>query len=179
MQIKLEKEFKGHNLTIRTATENDAKILADWWNDGRVMKFEGFPLGINTCEETIKNQIFPILSQDKHSFIIEYDNKRIGNMGYKIKDDNSANFLIRICELDYHERGLGTELLKMLFNYLFYQKNVDKITCSTNLSNCRAQYVYEKKLNMKNTKILYDCWENQVGEICSMVFYEITKKKIP
>ena len=55
------------------------------------------------------------------------------------------------------------------------KKNAEKITCDTNLKNIRAQLVYEDKLKMKRVKTLYNNWTNQIGELCSTTFFEITK----
>jgi hypothetical protein len=51
-------ELRQDNLLIRYATLNDAKILCNWWNDGKVMAHAGFPDGINTIEEKIMKQIY-------------------------------------------------------------------------------------------------------------------------
>jgi hypothetical protein len=45
------------NIKIRYATLEDAEILCRWWNDGAVMAHAGFPDGLNTTEEKIRELI--------------------------------------------------------------------------------------------------------------------------
>jgi len=175
MDIRLEKTFKGHNLVIRTATAEDAPVLVKWWNDGKVMKHAGFPFGLGTNEEKVINDSIGKISKDRQLLIIEYDNNKIGEMSYR-REGETTDFGIKICEDSYQESGIGTTLLNMLFEHLFYTCMCTKITCDTNLNNVRAQHVYENKMHMEKVKISYDCWKNQIGEIQSTVFFELTKE---
>ncbi|MGB4015254.1 MAG: N-acetyltransferase, partial [Bacilli bacterium] len=78
------------NLTIRSATPEDAEILTSWWNDGKVMAHAGFPLGLNmTAEETLKhiNDNETSISQ---RCIIEIDGERVGEMNFRIYEDRKA-----------------------------------------------------------------------------------------
>ena len=52
-------ELIKENLKIRYATKNDAKILCNWWNDGKIMAHAGFPNGVNTTVEEIGKQKSP------------------------------------------------------------------------------------------------------------------------
>jgi hypothetical protein len=36
---------------IRSATPKDAKLLAEWWNDGKVIAHASYPNGIGTTEK--------------------------------------------------------------------------------------------------------------------------------
>jgi RimJ/RimL family protein N-acetyltransferase len=138
--MKLEQD----NLLIRYATMNDAKILCNWWNDGKVMSHAGFPNGINTTEETVKKQISEETDDTTRRWIIEIDNKPSGEMNYRNKGNGIAEIGIKICDFDKQEKGYGTKLLKMFIKYLFEQLLYDKIILDTKLNNRRAQHVYEK-----------------------------------
>ena len=173
--VKLSQKFLNSELTIRTATAGDAKILSAWWNDGKIMEHAGFPLGVGTTEDKVKGKNIATISSNKQLLIVEVDNKPVGEMNYKI-DNNIANFGIKICDVKYQGAGLGTKLLTMLFNHLFFTLNCNKITCDTNLKNIRAQHVYKDKMHMTQTKTLVNCWTNQVGELQSTVFFELTKE---
>ena len=163
------------NIIIRDAKIEDASLLLNWWNDGDIMGHAGFPLGLKTtidkvCENISQNNEFRELG------IIEINNIPVGEINYKI-ENNCADFGIKICNKNYQNGGFGTKILKMFFDYLFKVKNVDKITCDTNLKNIRAQLVYEKKMGMRRIKTEYNCWTDQVGERQSATFFEITKEQ--
>ena len=49
-----------------------------------------------------------------------------------------------------------------------------KIALNTNLSNTRAQHVYES-LGFKKLGIRENSWKNQLGELQSTVDYELVK----
>ena len=172
----MKKKFVRNKKTIviRTATEKDAEVLLSWWNDGEIMAHAGFPLGLNTTIDKIKENIKKNCDT-RELMLIEVDGLPVGELNYKIKD-NIADFGIKICNKTFQNVGLGPIILNKLFKYLFEEKNVDKITCNTNLNNIRSQLVYEKKMQMKRTQTLYNSWINQIGERCSVTFFEITKK---
>lgn len=50
-----------------------------------------------------------------------------------------------------------------------------KIILDTDLNNTRAQHVYEK-LGFRKVKVSIDSWINQIGEKCSVVYYELYEK---
>src|SRR5690554_6411552 len=153
------------NLTIRSAEQKDAIILTMWWNDGNVMEHAGFPLGINQSIPTTIKQINR--NKDIHSqlCIIEVDNKRIGEINYKI-EGKVAEIGIKICDFNYHNQGIGTKALKLLIKYLFENFNIDKIVLDTNLKNKRAQHVYEK-IGFVKVRVREHSWKNQLGEVQS------------
>jgi RimJ/RimL family protein N-acetyltransferase len=46
-----------NDLIIRAAEPNDAHLLTNWWNDGRIMAHAGFPNGLNQSVEQTLVQI--------------------------------------------------------------------------------------------------------------------------
>ena len=171
MEITLT--HNGKNLLIRQVTVDDASLLLSWWNNGEIMAHAGFPLGLKTTLEKVKDSI---TRADKKGdiFIIYCENIPIGEMSYK-EDGAEFDFGIKICNKTFQNGGYGTAILDRFFEFLFNTKNAEKITCNTNLNNIRAQFVYEEKLKMKRVKTLYNNWTNQIGELCSTTFFEITK----
>jgi RimJ/RimL family protein N-acetyltransferase len=73
-------------------------------------------------------------------------------------------------------RELGTTALRLLIEYLFSERNVDKIRLDTNLKNNRAQHVYENKIGFYKVKVHVDTWRDQLGELQSFVEYELSRK---
>ncbi|MHB8127943.1 MAG: GNAT family N-acetyltransferase [Mobilitalea sp.] len=163
------------NLAIRIATTEDAKILCKWWSDGKVMAHAGFPNGIETDIQELKERISKE-DDNNRRLIIEIDSIGVGEMSFRI-DDNSADIGIKICDFSYQEKGFGTKAIKMLINYLFKERAVDKIVLDTNLNNTRAQHVYEK-IGFQKVKINIDSWRDQVGVLQSFIEYELVKKAI-
>ncbi|MGN1345131.1 MAG: GNAT family N-acetyltransferase [Traorella sp.] len=161
------------DLKIRKATNHDCQQLLKWWNDGCVMAHVGFPYGLHTSEEKIRQQLSQDDSTHEH-LIIEYQNKAIGEMVYIKNDDQKVEIHIKICETSYQEKGLGRIALSMLIEELF-QLGYQKIILDTDFENKRAQHVYEL-LGFKKIKVNYDSWTNQIGELRSSVDYELIKK---
>lgn len=164
---------KQDNVSIRLATIQDAELLCDWWNDGKVMAHAGFPKGLGT---TVSEVLEIIKNNDSNNkiFILEYASTAIGEMNYRIYD-NTAEIGIKICDLSYQEKGIGTKALNLLIKYLFQKLNVDKIILDTNLKNTRAQHIYEK-LGFTKLRVNYESWKDQMGEFQSSVDYELTKE---
>lgn len=165
----------NNNLTIRNATTSDASTLCKWWNDGNVMAHAGFPNGLGTSEEAIIQQLFSDNDNKHRRLIIEADKIPIGEMNYRNKGNAIAEIGIKICDFSKQEKGYGKKLLSMLINTLFNDMGYTKIILDTNLNNHRAQYVYEK-LGFKKTRVNYDAWKNQLGELQSYIDYELEVK---
>lgn len=172
--MELNFNHRDKTINIKSATENDAPLLLSWWNNGEIMAHAGFPLGLNIDLNKIKENIAKN-NDNRQLLIIRCNNIAIGEMNFEIKN-KIASFGIKICNKSFQNGGYGTVILKELFKFLFENKKVNKIVCDTNLNNTRAQFVYEKKLNMKKVKTEYNCFTNQIGEKCSAVFFEVTKQ---
>ena len=134
-------EYK--NLKIRNAGESDAKQLAVWWNDGRVMAHAGFPNGLGTTAEKVWEEIGSDSDDTRRRLIMEADNVPIGEMSYCNRGNKTAEIGIKICDFSMQDKGLGKILLSMLISYLFEEMGYEKIFLDTNLKNKRAQHVYE------------------------------------
>lgn len=163
------------DILIRNVIETDAAQLASWWNDGSVMAHAGFPNGVNTNEERIKEQIKNYTDQHR-VLMIEYKGKAIGEMNYEFSDDDRCEIGIKICDSTYQEKGLGRVILTLFIEELF-KMGAKTIFLTTNLNNKRAQHVYEK-LGFKKIRIEYDSWTNQLGENQSIVYYELKENEL-
>ncbi len=154
--------------------DSDVNQLLAWWNDGEVMDHAGFPNGLNTTKdkvlENIKNQ-----SENRKLLVIEFENVLIGEMNYRIISEGVSDIGIKICDFTMQNQGIGRECIFLLVDYLFEDKHLKKIVLDTNLKNKRAQKVYEK-LGFKKVKTAIDSWENQIGELQSIVYYELDKE---
>ena len=153
------------NLLIRTATEADAAQLTAWWNDGSVMAHAGFPMGLGTTKEKV------IAGLREGLLVIEENGRLIGECNYRPQDENIVQIGIKICETDCQNRGVGRKILSMLITRLFAD-GYQKIVLDTNLTNVRAQHVYES-LGFTKLRVNKDSWKDQLGNPQSSVDYEL------
>lgn len=160
-------KLQYENLTIRQAEVSDAKQLAAWWNDGAVMAHAGFPNGLGTTEEKVANEL------GDGRMVIEENGRLIGECIYRNVSDSVAEIGIKICETDCQNRGVGRKVLSMLIGWLF-ESSYSKIVLDTDLTNTRAQHVYES-LGFHKVRTRIDSWKDQLGQLRSSVDYELLK----
>ena len=94
-------------IKIRDATLDDARKLLLWWNNGKVMEHAGFPFGLETTEEKIKQSLEK--NDNNYRHIIEYNNKEIGEMNYIVLDNNVCDIGIKICEFSYQNKAVNNK----------------------------------------------------------------------
>ena len=160
-------KIQYENLIIRQAETADAKSLAAWWNDGAVMAHAGFPNGLGTTEE----EVIEGLSNGR--MVIEESGRLIGECNYRNVEDGVAEIGIKICETDCQNRGIGRKVLSMLIGWLF-RNGCSRIILDTNLTNTRAQHVYEA-LGFRKVRTNIDSWKDQPGWLQSSVDYELVE----
>ena len=154
------------DLTIRSALPSDAPQLVRWWNDGAVMAHAGFPLGLGT---TVEKEAARLPSPGR--LMLEYKNQPIGEMSWRDVGENEAEIGIKICESTFQEQGLGRIYLSLLIKELF-ARGFARIVLDTNLSNTRAQHVYEK-LGFRKVAVRENSWHDQLGNPQSAVDYAL------
>ena len=155
------------NLTIRDAVAADAEQLTAWWNDGAVMAHAGFPNGLGTTVEKV------VAGRGNGRLVLEENERLIGEACYRKVGEGIAEIGIKICETDGQNRGLGKVILSMLIAWLFAQ-GFERIVLDTNLTNLRAQHVYES-LGFQKLRVNIDSWTDQLGNKQSSVDYELTE----
>ena len=160
-------KLQFENLTIRQAVVADAKQLTAWWNDGAVMAHAGFPNGLGTTEEEV------IGGLGNGRMVIEESDRLIGECIYRNVADGVAEIGIKICETDCQNRGVGRKVLSMLIGWLF-RNGYSKIVLGTNLTNTRAQHVYES-FGFRKVRTNIDSWKDQLGQLQSSVDYELVE----
>lgn len=118
------------SLSIRATTEDDLPDLGRLWNDGRVMRWVGFPEGLGYDDESLRAW-FELLqsSADAHHFVVrESDVGFCGELFYKVDRAH------RRAELDVkfvpeaQGRGIATVAFSRLIERLFEQEpDVDAV----------------------------------------------------
>ena len=165
-------DIKKGDIRIRNAGEADCEQLAAWWNDGAVMAHAGFPLGLGTTAEKVREDLAGDSDAAGRRLIIEYKSCPIGEMNYRNMENGTAEIGIKICDASFQEKGLGRVILSLFISELFSMGD-KKIVLDTNLKNLRAQHVYEM-LGFRRLRVNIDSWEDQLGEKQSSVDYELT-----
>lgn len=158
-------------ISIREARKADAQQLCAWWNDGRVMAHAGFPHGLGIDSAVVKALIAGDTDDMGRRLIIRYDDAPIGEMSYRNKGDGVAEIGIKICEESRQEQGIGTTCLTLLIHSLF-MRGYRQIVLDTNLTNTRAQHVYEK-LGFRKTRVVQDAFRDQLGRMQTAVEYAL------
>ena len=166
-------ELKFKKGTLKQAEPKDADTLAKWWADGKVMEHAGFPNGIQTDMNKLKDRLKKQGLKDILWLIIDEDHQSIGEMHHEVKA-NTAVIGIKICEISAQGKGLGPVALKRLIVFLFETMPIGKIWLDTMIENTRAQKVY-KKLYFEQTKINKDIWQDQLGNMRTAVEFELHK----
>ncbi|MCR5005217.1 MAG: GNAT family N-acetyltransferase [Clostridiales bacterium] len=160
-----------HDICIRNAEPSDCAQLAAWWNDGQVMAHAGFPLGLNTTAEEIKQKISSDSDTTRRRLIIEHQGQPIGEMNFRWIEDRTAEIGIKICVQDLQEKGLGRVILSLLIRRLF-ESGCSRIVLDTNTKNTRAQHVYEL-LGFHRVRVNENSWQDQLGVYQSSIDYEL------
>lgn len=154
-------------IRIRRATSEDAQTLTNWWNDGHIMAHAGFPKGLGITVEEVTKQLEP------GSLMLLCRDVPIGELHYRKAGECSVEIGIKICDTDYQNKGLGKIALSMLIQELF-RWGYQTIILDTNLSNTRAQHVYEA-LGFQKIRINHHSWKNQLGQLQSSVDYKLSE----
>ena len=136
-------EFRNHttimqenDVTLRPLKSSDWDYLTKWNKDKIVLYFtEGDDISEYSEEET--RYIYTFVSQSADIFIVEYRNEIIGecwlqNMNLKdiVEQNRNKNIFridLMIGEKDYWNKGIGTEIIRILTRYGFEQKKADMV----------------------------------------------------
>lgn len=143
----------GKKVCIRQIEIEDIEIFCEWWNNGELMEHAGFPHGLLTSREAIKQNLMrtiensDVYPEGRRFIICRLDDmKPIGEMNYLGWDrrNRSAEFGIKICEMDEQGKGYGEDALMHFIDYMFRHLNLNRIHLSTMPDNQRAHSLYKK-----------------------------------
>lgn len=167
-------EYNG--IMIRDAKPEDAALLCGWWNDGAVMAHAGFPNGLGITVAEAENHIKNGAEIGRNRIhVIMINGVAIGEMNYRGVGNGVCEIGIKICEADYQNKGLGKIILSIFIDELFNKLGYEKIVLDANLTNTRAQHVYER-LGFRGVGTNINSWKDQLGNPQSSVDYELTKR---
>ena len=140
--------LQGKKTFLRPLELDDIPIFYQWYNDQNLNYWANaaWPLSTMLSEEEIEERFFTPQKDGSRYLILNEKQVPIGTVGYR--DVNlparSAVLFIVIGESDYWNRGYGTDALKVLIDYLFYQWNFHRLSLDLWDGNLRALKAYEK-----------------------------------
>lgn len=148
--------MKLNNVFLRRLRDdtNDYKLLETWYQEEVVYsQFEQRKLNFQEIKEkyyprTLDEATVPV-------YMIEYDNKPVGIIQYKLVDeenkklyglkiDNIYELDIFIGDLKYHNKGIGYKSILIMNNYLFKEKNANLLVMCPLINNFSAIKCYQK-----------------------------------
>jgi len=151
-----------NNLTIRPATQDDAKYLCKHWNAG------GWDIGIDDVEEMLDG------STAQH--IIEVDGQVLGDIHYGDVEEKVAEIGVYIRNETYRGKGYGLVSLRIYASALFNTLGYEKIILNTSASNKSVRYICENKFNLQ--PIIHENIEQPDGSLETVVEYVLKKENM-
>lgn len=144
----------GHTVKLTPLTDQHLPLLYRWNSDPEVLYWcEEEDVTCND-RETVR-LIYGSVSQHAFCFLIEADGMPIGecwlqemNLPY-IRDRYPAGTDVRridmmIGEKDWWNRGIGTEVIRLLCVFAFQQEHVQILSCFCDDYNLRSRRAFEK-----------------------------------
>lgn len=141
--------FESERVKLRKMTIEDTELYHIWRNDMEVMRSTNPILDVHPPEATrdFVDQVILNAQSAKSYMIIEKEKELpIGitsliNIDYK---NRNAECIIDIGEKDYWSKGYGSEALKLLLDYAFFEINLHRISLKVFSFNEKAIRLYEK-----------------------------------
>jgi aminoglycoside 2''-phosphotransferase len=157
--------IKSGNIRLRKLEDSDKQLLLKWLTDERILNFWEGKSTKHTLE-TITEDYYSEEDIEIIRAIIEYSGYPIGYAHmyklneeyleeYEYSGDNKIVYGIDqfIGEPDYWNKGIGTEFMRLVLNYLTSEKSADSIILDPHVDNLRAIRCYEK-VGFKKIKFL-------------------------
>ena len=166
------KDIKNENIRIRTLRENDFTIMFKWLTDERILEFYGGRDKKYTME-SLKEHYTEEWEDEVIRVIIEYNNNPIGyGQIYKMYDElytdyhyPKTNEIVYgmdqfIGEPEYWSKGIGTQYIKMILEFLKKERNANAVILDPHKNNQRAIRSYQKA----GFRIIEDLPEHELYE---------------
>ena len=142
--------YKGEKVFLRSYEKKDIERAHKLFNDLEVQFYLApgpiYPLSYQEEEKFVES--FMGREKEKgYNFAIEtLEGEYIGGCGYfgLSRKNGTVEVGITIADKDYWGKGYGTDAMKVLINFLFYELNVRKITLHVFAFNERAIRCYRK-----------------------------------
>ena len=149
-------DIKKGNIRIRTLTDKDFSLMFKWLTDERVLAFYHGRDKKYTLE-SLKKHYTEKWKDEVLRVIIEYNNLPIGyGQIYKMYDELYTEYHYEktdkivygmdqfIGEPEYWSKGIGSNYIKMVFEFLKKERSADAVIVDVRKNNPRAIRAYQK-----------------------------------
>ncbi len=139
--------IEGSRLRLRPVEERDLPALMAWVVEPEVLYWWDDEMA--DLEETRAEFLAPDEGGPREGYIIEESGRGLGYIQWwhRYYDPHyhwTAGIDIFIGEPDARERGVGTEAVRMLLDYLFEVRELHRVTIDPESANARAIRSYQK-----------------------------------
>ena len=154
----------GHRIYLTGINKEDLSKIVKWVNDSEMTYYlfmgdrpAHIELLTEQWEKEIKNP-----NEVAMAIVDKKKDKMIGWSGlYSINwISRSAEYRIFIGEKQYRDRGIGTEVAKLMLNYGFEKLNLNKIWLGVNAAHKGAVHSYEKAGFVKEGMLREEIYRN-------------------
>ncbi len=119
----------GERIRIRPAGEDDLPFLQALWNDGAVMRYQGYPEGMHASDEDMRRWWKSAQQADAahgglpalpapHAVLELMDGTRIGELTYSLDARQRARLDLKLAA-GYCGQGYATEAMRVMLRELF------------------------------------------------------------
>ncbi|TCZ80212.1 N-acetyltransferase [Paenibacillus albiflavus] len=175
--------YSHGSIAVRSLTVDDAGLLLKWLSDKDVLEYYGGRDQPYNFEKVEKH--FYERARDITQCIIEFEGHAIGYIqfyliseeerqeyGYGDFNGNIHGMDQFIGEVEYWNKGIGTDLVKSMVNYLLTHEKAEKIVMDPQAWNERALRVYEKCGFVKKKYLKEHEWHEGQYRDCWIIEYE-------
>lgn len=139
--------IKGDRIIIKSTEKNDLESIKKLWNNGEVMKWVGFPAGLNQSIKDMQVWWKKIKENNNtHHFVVFTKNDKFcGELYYKKEPKyNRAGLDIKFLP-KLQGKGLATEALQLLINHIFNNEpEVNTLWTEPSKENVAARKLYSR-----------------------------------
>lgn len=145
LQILLLINWKGDNImnAVHIKKQDPSQYIntINWLNDKQIQKTFGITKGVN-----LKEHIDWLSKHPNIEFMsIMYKDSHIGNIILDFNERHRSVFLqIYIGDFSYQGRGIGTQAMNAVLNYIFDEKKMNRVHLKVFEDNVAAISLYEK-----------------------------------
>ncbi|WP_130859921.1 GNAT family N-acetyltransferase [Gracilibacillus phocaeensis] len=141
--------FESSRVQLRKMTEGDVTVYHKWRNDMEVMyttnpSIDVYPMA--ATQKFVDQVILGSTSAKSYIMMEKEDEIPIGivSLIHIDYENRNAECIIDIGEKEYWGKGYGSEALRLLLDYVFYEMNLHRVSLKVFSFNDRAIHLYTK-----------------------------------
>ncbi len=173
------KTLYTERLVLRKFTVDDAEdFYNNWGNDERVTRFLSWSphKSVDETKELLKGWVDAYKSDSTYNWAIVYDGKVIGSLSVVTINEKREFADLGYCMgCDYWNKGIMTEAVRAVVDYLFSEIGVNRIGISHAVKNPGSGRVAEK-CGLKYEGTMREFFKTSNGEFLDVSFLGIIRK---